>query len=105
MLNAGLAPRLEEDGTGGTYFIQNGASKKSTVAVFKPADEEQLTPNNPKDLIGRMGQESMRKGIPSGAGCLREGALAINVLPLHTPRVVLSSCALCIILCSKYCSN
>ena len=75
VLNAGLAPRLEEDGTGGTYFIQNGPSKKSTVAVFKPADEEQLTPNNPKDLVGRMGQEGMRKGIPSGAGCLREGAL------------------------------
>jgi hypothetical protein len=73
LLHSGIAPRLALDGTGGAYFI--GTNSKSTIAVFKPADEEQFAPNNPRGVhIGHMGQTGLRKGIPSGQGCLREGA-------------------------------
>lgn len=42
--------------------------------VFKPADEEQCAPNNPRNMVGQMGSAGLRKGIPSGQGCLREVA-------------------------------
>lgn len=71
-LSHGLAPRLAMEGTGGTYFLRS--HKRDTVAVFKPADEEQFAPNNPRNYVGTMGQIGFRKGIFSGEGYQREVA-------------------------------
>uniref|UniRef100_A0A7S2XF66 1-phosphatidylinositol 4-kinase n=1 Tax=Lotharella oceanica TaxID=641309 RepID=A0A7S2XF66_9EUKA len=68
----GLAPRLAMDGTGGTYFLRN--ARRDTIAVFKPADEEPFAPSNPRNYVGKMGQQGFRRGIQSGEGYLREVA-------------------------------
>ena len=71
-LKARIRPTLALDGTGGSYFIANSDRKK--VAVFKPADEEQFAPNNPRGFAGTLGQVGFRKGILSGTSCRREVA-------------------------------
>jgi len=60
-------PQLCDEGTGGTYFLKNPQNK--TVAVFKPADEDPLSSNNPK-----YSSECMPhfKGILPGEGASRE---------------------------------
>lgn len=58
------SPVLCMEGTGGTYFIKN---TKSTVAVFKPKDEDPLSINNPKKQI-----ITGFSGFKSGDGVLRE---------------------------------
>ncbi len=68
----GLKPKLTIEGTGGTYLMKE--TRGDVVAVFKPADEEQFAPNNPRKHVGRMGSQGFRKGILSGEGYLREAA-------------------------------
>lgn len=74
-LALGLAPRLSEDGTSGTYFLRN--ARKTRVAVFKPEDEEPFAPNNPRGYTGPMGHPTFRKGIRSGEGNVREVAACL----------------------------
>jgi len=38
-LNAGVRPKLTEDGTSGTYILR-GLESSKPLAVFKPIDEE-----------------------------------------------------------------
>ena len=68
----GLKPKLTDDGTSGTYLMR-GISRKP-LAVFKPIDEEAFAPNNPRDHVGRFGQQSFRAGVLSGEACIREVA-------------------------------
>ena len=46
------------------------------VAVFKPRDEEQGMPNNPKDHAN-LGDASLRDHFKPGEGCFREQAAYI----------------------------
>ena len=74
--NEGLAiapPKLCSLGTGGVYFLTS--STGANVAVFKPTDEEPRGINNPKGYQ-RNGQsgDSLRDGIRSGEGAMRERA-------------------------------
>ena len=71
-MDFGLAPQLVFDGTSGTYFMRD--QDKNTVAVFKPIDEEAFAPNNPWGYIGEFGQPSLRNGVRSGEGVIREVA-------------------------------
>jgi hypothetical protein len=57
------------DGTGGVYFLRE--AKGSYCAVFKPHDEEQGMPNNPKNHTGQ-GDCGLREYFQPGQGCLRE---------------------------------
>nr|CCA22060.1 phosphatidylinositol kinase (PIKF) putative [Albugo laibachii Nc14] len=69
-LALGLAPELAMDGTGGTYFFKDVFHRN--VCCFKPKDEEPFGPNNPRGLVGQLGQSGLRKGILSGEACERE---------------------------------
>mmetsp|Transcript_16100 Transcript_16100/g.24266 ORF Transcript_16100/g.24266 Transcript_16100/m.24266 type:complete len:903 (-) Transcript_16100:252-2960(-) len=60
--------------SGGVYFLRNTFG--SYVAVFKPHDEEQGMPNNPKDRVGT-GEVGLREHFQPGQGCLRELAAYI----------------------------
>lgn len=64
----------EFEGSGGVYFLRNAFG--SYEAVFKPHDEEQGMPNNPKDRVGT-GVEGLREHFQPGQGCLRELAAYI----------------------------
>ena len=59
----------EFEGSGGVYFLRS--AKGSYEAVFKPHDEEQGMPCNPKDHVGA-GKEGLREHFLPGQGCLRE---------------------------------
>ncbi|KAK1929874.1 Phosphatidylinositol 4-kinase gamma 4 [Phytophthora citrophthora] len=101
-LALGLAPVLAMDGTGGTYFFKDPSHRN--VGCFKPQDEEPFGPNNPRGLVGQLGQVShdglvclsasifvvmvilhlrlyvqsgLRRGILSGEACERELAAYI----------------------------
>ncbi|CAI5739625.1 unnamed protein product [Hyaloperonospora brassicae] len=74
-LALGLAPVLAMDGTGGTYFFKCPSHRN--VGCFKPQDEEPFGPNNPRGLVGRLGQSGLRRGILSGEACERELAAYI----------------------------
>lgn len=50
---AGLKPKLTNDGTSGTYFLRS--TDKKPQAVFKPIDEEAFAPNNPRGNVGSFG--------------------------------------------------
>ncbi|CAH0477556.1 unnamed protein product [Peronospora belbahrii] len=69
-LALGLAPVLAMDGTGGTYFFKDPSYRN--VCCFKPQDEEPFGPNNPRGLVGQLGQSGLRRGILSGEACERE---------------------------------
>lgn len=76
-VNAGLPhgpPKLHNLGTGGVYFLTSDHG--DTVAVFKPTDEEPKGVNNPKGYKQKAGdaENSLREGIRSGEGALRERA-------------------------------
>ena len=45
---------------------------RKPVAVFKPIDEEQFAPNNPRDFNGPFGSSTFRPGIVSGESTIRE---------------------------------
>lgn len=64
----------EFEGSGGVYFLRNASG--SYVAVFKPHDEEQGMPKNPKDHVGT-GANGLREHFVPGQGCLRELAAYI----------------------------
>ena len=64
----------EFEGSGGVYFLRSAFG--SYEAVFKPHDEEQGMPNNPKDRVGT-GVEGLREHFQPGQGCLRELAAYI----------------------------
>lgn len=74
-LALGLAPVLAMDGTGGTYFLKDPTHRN--VGCFKPQDEEPLAPNNPRGLVGELGQSGLRRGILAGEACERELAAYI----------------------------
>jgi hypothetical protein len=42
------------------------------LAVFKPIDEEQFAPNNPRQFRGNFGDATFRKGVRSGEQTIRE---------------------------------
>lgn len=65
-------PELTFEGTSGTYLLKNRGQRP--MCVFKPIDEEAFAPNNPRGLVGPFGNPSLRKGILSGEGCIREVA-------------------------------
>mmetsp|Transcript_13859 Transcript_13859/g.51724 ORF Transcript_13859/g.51724 Transcript_13859/m.51724 type:complete len:755 (-) Transcript_13859:1299-3563(-) len=72
-IEAGHAPILAEDGTGGTYFFLDG--EKRFVAAFKPGDEEPFCENNPRGYASRdNSDEGMRTGIRPGEAHYREVA-------------------------------
>lgn len=62
------------DGTSGVYFMRSVLG--ANCAVFKPRDEEQGMPNNPKDHAG-LGNIGLREHFKPGEGCLREQAAYI----------------------------
>jgi len=59
------SPSLCDEGTGGTYFLKNKNNKN--IAVFKPKDEDPLSPNNPK-------KQTVQgfSGLKAGDGVFRE---------------------------------
>jgi hypothetical protein len=67
-------PTDEFDGSGGVYFLRS--ARGQYTAVFKPHDEEQGMPNNPKDHAGT-GAHGLREYFHPGQGCLRELAAYI----------------------------
>lgn len=73
-LDAGHAPRLAKEGEGATYFLVASDPSRGFVACFKPQDEEAGAPRNPRRCVGQLGQPSMRSGIFSGEGFVREAA-------------------------------
>jgi len=82
---SGLAthsPILCDEGTGGTYFLKNKKNKK--VAVFKPRDEDPLSPNNPKKQIVQG-----FSGLKAGDGILRE-VLAYQMEPSLVPETFIA---------------
>ena len=66
----GLKPQPTDEGTSGTYILRG--SDRNPVAIFKPIDEEQFAPNNPRDYTGNFGQATFRAGVLSGEATLRE---------------------------------
>ncbi|KAG6973558.1 hypothetical protein JG688_00003468 [Phytophthora aleatoria] len=61
-LALGLAPVLAMDGTGGAYFFKDPSHRN--VGCFKPQDEEPFGPNNPRGLVGQLGQDHFA-GVPA----------------------------------------
>lgn len=59
------------DCTGGVYFMKAGTNRP--FAVFKPNDEEQGMPNNPKGHAGN-GEVGLRPFLRPGEGYIRETA-------------------------------
>lgn len=70
--NQKLIPKLTFEGTSGTYFLQNKFRKN--IAIFKPFDEEPMTPNNPKGYPGKIGSSAFKPGVLSGESAIREVA-------------------------------
>ncbi|KAH0480565.1 MAG: uncharacterized protein KVP18_003090 [Porospora cf. gigantea A] len=66
----GLVPRLAIEGTSGSYRMMG--PRGDQVAIFKPQDEEPFSPNNPRALLGQLGQQGFRTGVLSGEGFVRE---------------------------------
>ena len=58
-LAANIKPKLTDEGTSGTYFLR-GIDSARTLAVFKPIDEEQFAPNNPRQFRGNFGDATFR---------------------------------------------
>ena len=68
-LRNGARPKLTDEGTSGTYLMR---SKTQVCAIFKPIDEEQFAPNNPRDFRGKFGDATFREGVLSGESTVRE---------------------------------
>jgi len=71
-MNAGLKPKLADEGTSGSYEMRDPARRK--IAIFKPIDEEPFAPNNPRGTTGPFGTQTLRKGVLSGEASIREVA-------------------------------
>ena len=67
-----MVPKLTSEGTSGTYILRG--KDKSCIGVFKPVDEEQFAPNNPRDYQGTFGSKTFRSGVLSGEATVREVA-------------------------------
>ena len=70
-MQAGLRPKLTDEGTSGVYFLR-GVNVGRPLAVFKPVDEEQFAPNNPRGFSGTFGDATFRNGVKSGEATVRE---------------------------------
>jgi len=70
-LKAGLRPKLTDEGTSGVYYLR-GVEVGRPLAVFKPVDEEQFAPNNPRSFCGDFGDATFRHGVRSGEATIRE---------------------------------
>lgn len=69
----GKEPQRSAEGLGGTYLIQDATD--STVAIFKPCDEEPMAPNNPKGFVGRsLGAPGLKPTVRVGEAAIREVA-------------------------------
>ena len=68
----GLSPQLTFDGTAGTYMLRD--QNRNIIGIFKPIDEEAYAPNNPRGFVGDFGQKTLRNGVLSGEGVIREVA-------------------------------
>jgi len=68
-------PKLSSEGTGATYFLNNGLGEPT--ACFKPLCEEQSAPNNPRGNPGELGSLAMERSIRSGEMSFRETAAYI----------------------------
>jgi hypothetical protein len=75
-LNGGQVPSKTDllDCTGGVYFLKS--HNGSSTGVFKPHDEEQGMPNNPKGHAGN-GKVGLRQYFLPGEGYIREVAAYI----------------------------
>ncbi|KAJ8555879.1 hypothetical protein K7X08_013375 [Anisodus acutangulus] len=72
-LTKGNRPIRSSEGTGGTYFMQDGSGNKY-VAIFKPIDEEPLAVNNPQGLPLSTNGEGLKRGTRVGEGAFKEVA-------------------------------
>ena len=68
--NKGYFPKLTDDGTSGCYMLRG--LNRIPLAIFKPIDEEQFAPNNPRDFKGPFGSSTFRPGVISGESTVRE---------------------------------
>lgn len=71
-IHAGHLAKLTSEGCSGTYFLREKSSQ--IRAVFKPIDEEQFAPNNPRGFKGKFGDAGFRAGVLSGEATVREMA-------------------------------
>ena len=53
------------------YFMRAVENTKP-LAVFKPIDEEQFAPNNPREYRSNFGSDTHRKSVKSGESTIRE---------------------------------
>lgn len=89
-LTKGYIPIRSSEGTGGTYFMQDGSGNKY-VAIFKPIDEEPLAVNNPQGLPLSTNGEGLKRGTRVGEGAFREVAAFLLDHP-RTGHRTLSNC-------------
>ncbi|XP_006343840.1 phosphatidylinositol 4-kinase gamma 4-like [Solanum tuberosum] len=89
-LTKGNIPIRSSEGTGGTYFMQDGSGNKY-VAIFKPIDEEPLAVNNPQGLPLSTNGEGLKRGTRVGEGAFREVAAFLLDHP-RTGHRTLSNC-------------
>ncbi|KAM3321576.1 phosphatidylinositol 4-kinase gamma 4 [Capsicum chacoense] len=89
-LTKGNIPIRSSEGTGGTYFMQDGPGNKY-VAIFKPIDEEPLAVNNPQGLPLSTNGEGLKRGTRVGEGAFREVAAFLLDHP-RTGHHKLSNC-------------
>ncbi|PKA63947.1 putative phosphatidylinositol 4-kinase type 2-beta [Apostasia shenzhenica] len=82
-------PVMSSEGSGGAYFMQDGAGRRY-VAVFKPIDEEPMAENNPRGLPLSLDGQGLKRGTRVGEGALREVAAYILDHPTSGPRCFFS---------------
>ncbi|CAM0945836.1 unnamed protein product [Alopecurus aequalis] len=80
-LENGHHPAMSTEGSGGVYFML-GPSGQSSVAVFKPIDEEPMAENNPRGLPLSVDGEGLKKGTRVGEGAQREVAAYVLDHPI-----------------------
>jgi hypothetical protein len=89
ILNGGRLQLIDE-GMSGAYFCRD--KKGKPVAVFKPRDEEPMSPNNPKSLKGNIGDMSIKKGVLAGEQAIREvAAFALDRGHARVPPTIMVS--------------
>ncbi|KAL0643873.1 hypothetical protein Bca4012_042163 [Brassica carinata] len=72
-LNNGNPPVRTDEGTGGTYLMQDSTGL-NYVSVFKPMDEEPMAVNNPLQLPVSSDGQGLKRGTRVGEGAIREVA-------------------------------
>ncbi|EOA34987.1 hypothetical protein CARUB_v10020079mg [Capsella rubella] len=86
-LNKGNPPVRSDEGTGGTYLMQD-SSGLNFVSVFKPMDEEPMAVNNPQQLPVSLDGQGLKRGTRVGQGATREVAAYLLDHPKSGPRSV-----------------